>query len=188
VAKNPLRELSRHLPTRPEINKIMDRLIEQDDLHIAITAVSIIEAHLEKLIITRLRRNDKDFINRLFANRGPLSDFNSKILIAEAFGLLTRPLADELHVMRTIRNSFAHAKMPLSFDMQPVESEVRRLKLVTSIGGGPIPGPIAQSLAARIAPRNAFLLAMRIMLIIFDEISKKKSPAGKVLARALSKR
>jgi hypothetical protein len=187
VAKNPLRELSRHLPSPPEIKKIMDGLIEQDDLHVAITAVSIIEAHLEKLIITRLHSADKDFLNRLFENRGPLSDFNSKILIAQAFGLVTRPLAEELHVMRTIRNTFAHAKMPLSFDMQPIESVVRSLKLLTSIGGGKIPGPIAESWAARIAPRNAFLLTLRIMLIILGEITKKKSSAEKVLARALRK-
>jgi hypothetical protein len=166
----------------------MDGLIEQDDLHVAITGVSIIEAHLEKLIVTRLHSTDKDFLNRLFENRGPLSDFNSKILIGQAFGLLTRPLADELHMMRTIRNTFAHAKMPVSFDMPPVESAVRSLKLLTSIGGGKIPGPIAEKWALRIAPRNAFLLTIRIMLIILDEITKKKSSAAKVLARALSKK
>jgi hypothetical protein len=187
VAKNALRELSRDLPSRPEIKKIMNALIGAD-LHVAIIAVSIVEAHLGQLIVTRLHRTDKDSINRLFENRGPLSDFNSKILIGEAFGLLTRPLADELHVMRAIRNSFAHAKMPLSFDLQPVEDEVRKLKLLTSIGGGKIPGPIAESLAVRIAPKNAFLLAIEIMLIILDEISKTKSPADKVLARALTKK
>jgi hypothetical protein len=186
--KNPLRELSRHLPTRPEIKKIMDGLVEQDDLHVAITAVSIIEAHLEKLIVSRLHSNDKNFLSRLFENRGPLSDFNSKILIGQAFGLITPPLGDELHMMRTVRNTFAHAKMPLSFDMQPVESAVRSLKLLTSIGGGKIPGPIAEKWALRIAPRSAFLLTMRIMLIILDEITKKKSSAEKVLARALSKK
>jgi hypothetical protein len=146
VARNALRELSRHLPSSPEIKKIIYGLADQDDLHVAIIGVSIIEAHLAKVIETRLHRTDKDFINRLFENRGPLGDFNSKILIAKAFGLLTRPLADELHVMRAIRNTFAHAKMPLSLDMQPIESEIRGLKLLTSIGGGKIPGPIAGSL------------------------------------------
>ncbi len=185
MAKNALRELSRHLPTSPEIKKIIRTLIEKDDLHVAIIAVSIVEAHLEKLIVSRLHRADKDFINRLFENRGPLSDFNSKILISEAFGLLTRPLADELHVMRTIRNSFAHAKMPLSFELQQVESEVRKLKLLTTIGGGKIPGPIAESLAARLSPKSIFLLVVSIMLMILDEIEKKKSSAEKVLLRAM---
>lgn len=185
MAKNPLRELSRQIPSPPEVKKIMNGLIEQDDLHVAITAVSIIEAHLEKLIVTRLHSTDKDFINRLFENRGPLSDFNSKILVAEAFGLLTPPLANELHIMRTIRNTFAHAKMPLSFSMQPIEAEVRKLKLVFPTGGGTIPVPMFETFAARIAPRNSFLLSMRIMLTILDAISKKKSSADKVLRRVL---
>jgi hypothetical protein len=185
VAKNALRELSRQIPSPPEIKKIMNDLFDRDDLNIAITAVSIVEAHLEKLIISRLHRSDKDFTNRLFENRGPLSDFNSKILVAEAFGLLTRPLADELHVIRGIRNTFAHAKMTLTFDLEPVESEVRKLKLLTSMGGGKIPGPIKESLAAQLSPQSAFLLVISILLIIIDEITKKKSSANKVLARAL---
>jgi DNA-binding MltR family transcriptional regulator len=151
VAKNLLRELSRQIPSPPEIKKIINDLLNRDDLNIAITAVSIVEAHLEKLLVSRLHRSDKDFTNRLFENRGPLSDFNSRILIAEAFGLLTRPLADELHLLRAIRNAFAHAKMTLTFDMEPVESEVRKLKLLTTIGGGKIPGPIKHSIAAQLS-------------------------------------
>jgi DNA-binding MltR family transcriptional regulator len=188
VAKNALRELSRHLPSRPEINKIMDKLLDKDDLHIAIIAVSIVEAHLQKLIVSRLQRTDADFTNRLFENRGPLSDFNSKILVAEAFGLLTRPLADELHILRAIRNTFAHAKMPLSFDLEPVKSEIRRLKLLTSTGGGKIPGSIKGPLAAQLTPQSAFLLVISILLIIIDEVTKKKSSANKVLERALKKK
>jgi DNA-binding MltR family transcriptional regulator len=134
LAKNALRELSRHLPSRPEINKIIDMLVDKDDLHTAIVAVSIVEAHLQKLIVTRLHRSDPKFIDRLFENRGPLSDFNSKILVAEAFGLLTSPLAEELHVLRAIRNTFAHAKMPLSFDLEQVNGEIRKLKLLVGTG------------------------------------------------------
>jgi hypothetical protein len=188
VAKNALRELSRYLPSPPEITKIMEVLLDKDDLHTAIIAVSIVEAHLGKLIASRLHRSDKDFTNRLFETRGPLSDFNSKILVAEAFGLLTRPLADELHGLRAIRNTFAHAKMPLSFDLEPVELEIRKLKLLTSIGGGRIPGPIDGSLAAQLTPKSAFLLVVNILLIIIDEVTKKKSSADKVLARALKKK
>jgi len=135
-----------------------------------------------------LPRTDADFTNRLFENRGPLSDFNSKILVAEAFGLLTRPLANELHVLRAIRNTFAHAKMSLSFDLEPIVSELRKLKLLTSIGGGKIPGPIKESLAAQLAPQSAFLLVVRVLLIIIDEVTKKKSAANKVLERALKKK
>ncbi len=75
--------------------------------------------------------------------------------------------------------------MPLSFELQQVESEVRKLKLLTTIGGGKIPGPIAESLAARLSPKSIFLLVVSIMLMILDEIEKKKSSAEKVLLRAM---
>jgi hypothetical protein len=48
-----LRELSRQTPSPPEIEKIMNDLLDRDDLNIAITAVSIVEVHLEKLIVSR---------------------------------------------------------------------------------------------------------------------------------------
>jgi hypothetical protein len=78
------------VPTPPEIEKTMKILEGKNDIHVAIIAVSIIESTLEKLLISRLSNRDKPFVDSLFQNRGPMSDFNSKILIAEAFGLLTR--------------------------------------------------------------------------------------------------
>jgi DNA-binding MltR family transcriptional regulator len=186
MAKNALRELSRRLPNRPEIDKILNSLQGKDDMHVAVMAVSIVEAHLEKLIVTRLHRSDKEFLNRLFDNKGPLSDFSSKILVAEAFGLLTRPLAEELHVMRAIRNAFAHAKMPISFDMEILAKETRKLRLITTLGGPlEIPGPDGNTLVMDLAPKRGFLLAIRITLMIMDTIAKKKSSANKVIGRAL---
>ncbi|WP_375764543.1 hypothetical protein ACE10X_21270 [Bradyrhizobium sp. Pha-3] len=181
--RDALRELSRRLPAPREVEKIFDGLQNKDDLHTGIVAVSIVEATLEKLIVTRLKRTDKEFLNRLFQNMGPLSDFNSKILTGEAFGILTRPLADELHVMRAIRNAFAHAKMLISFSDEPISQEVSRLKLTRSIQGtnGTFPNGTPLNLPAK----ANFLLAIRIVLIIMDEIGKKKSTADKVIARAL---
>ena len=96
-----LRELSRKFPAPPEVEKILNDLRTKDDYHAALIAVSIVEATLERLIVSRLRKTDKEFLNSLFENRGPLSDFNSKILVAEAFGIVTGPLAAELHSMRS---------------------------------------------------------------------------------------
>ena len=183
--RSALRELSRRFPAPREIKKIMDSLRNKDDLHAAIIAVSIVEASLEQLIVTRLKKSDKDLLDRLFQNRGPLSDFNSKILIAEAFGILTGPLAEELHVMRAVRNAFAHAKMHLSFADQPVALEVSRLRLGLGLKGAKLPISNEGAPEFHLAEKDAFLLAIRIALIILDEIRKKKSTADKVIARAL---
>ena len=94
--KDALRRLSQKFPASEEIEEIMNGLRDRDDIHVAIMAVSIVEATLEKLIAGRIKRSDTDFVGKLFQHRGPMSDFNSKILIAEAFGILTAPLAEEI--------------------------------------------------------------------------------------------
>jgi hypothetical protein len=126
--REALRKLSRKIPARPEIEKILDELHDKEDLHIAIVGTAIAEAHLETLITKKLKTKNHQLIARLFLNRGPLSDFDSKITVAEAFGLITPPLAGELHMMKAVRNAFAHAKVPLTFDHELIAREVSEAK------------------------------------------------------------
>lgn len=182
--RRAIRELSRTNPTPKAVQKILDGLRDKDDLHIAIIAVSIVEAALERLLVTRIKTTDKKFLDKLFQHMGPLSDFNSKILIGQAFGILTSPLADELHVMRDIRNAFAHAKIHMSFADKPIAAEVRRLKLAVASFNSETLGADGR---VDIPEKASFLLAIRIALIVMAAISKKKSTADKVLERALLK-
>src|SRR6266849_355365 len=95
--RDALRKLSRKYPATPEIDKIMDDLrAGKDDPHIAIIATAIAEAALERLITKKLQVRTKNLLGQLFLNRGPLSDFHSKILVANAFGVITTNMAEEL--------------------------------------------------------------------------------------------
>jgi DNA-binding MltR family transcriptional regulator len=183
--RDALRRLSRRFPARPEIDKIMNDLRDKDDLHIAIIAVSILEATLEQLIATRLHKGDKEFLNRLFQNRGPLSDFNSKILIAEAFGIVTGPLANELHVMRDIRNVFAHSKIPLSFEHELVKREVDGLKMLEEMRNEKMKFIEGNDITFDLNAKNWFLLATRITLIMLDTIAEEEGSAAQVIEAAL---
>jgi DNA-binding MltR family transcriptional regulator len=178
--KNLLRELSKRVPTPPEVKKIMELLRGKDDIHVGIIAVSIIEATLERLLISRLHKSDKKFLDVLFQNRGPMSDLNSKILIGEAIGLLTTALAKELHVMRAIRNAFAHSKIPISFENAPVKKEVDTLKLVGHIRDSNL------QFDPPLDHKRRFLLAIEIALIMMDVISKSKGTAAEVIEEALA--
>jgi DNA-binding MltR family transcriptional regulator len=184
--RDALRRLSRKFPARPEIEKIMDGLRDKDDLHIGIIAVSILEARLQQLITTRLhKKGDKDFLNRLFLNRGPLSDLNSKILVAEAFGIVTGPLADELHVMRDIRNAFAHSTTPLSFEHELVKREVDGLKMLEAMRAARIKFSEGNDLTFELSSKSWFLLATRITLIMLDTIAGETGTAAEVVEAAL---
>jgi hypothetical protein len=179
--RDALRRLSRTFPAGPEIEKIMDDLRDKDDLHIAIIAVSILEATLQQLVTSRLLKNDKEFLNRLFQNRGPMSDFNSKILVAEAFGIVTGPLASELHVMRDIRNAFAHSKVPLSFEHEVVKREVDGLKMLEAMRGAMVKFTQGSGPPMELSSKSWFLLATRITLIMLDSIAEKTGTASEVI-------
>jgi DNA-binding MltR family transcriptional regulator len=186
--RKALRELSHKFTAPPEVEKILNDLRTKDDYHVALLAVSIVEATLDRLIVSRLRKTDNEFLNSLFQNRGPLSDFNSKILVAEAFGIVTSPLAAELHSMRVVRNAFAHAKMPISFTEPAVETEVKSSKLLDAMRSIKIPVSGGDPRPLTLNSKSSFLFAVRITLIMLNEIAKFKSPAEKVIARALRKK
>jgi hypothetical protein len=128
-----LRKLSSIFPAPPEIEKIMAELRGQNDISVAIVASAITEAALEKLIRAKLKSKSAALMGRIFLNRGPLSDFDSKILVAQAFEILTTNLAEELHSIRAIRNTFAHAKIPVTFDHELLYREMQSLKIPASV-------------------------------------------------------
>ena len=56
---------------------------------------------------------------------GPLSDFNSTILVAEGFDVVTGPIAGELQMTRAARIAFAHAKHTFTFEQSAIEKKAR---------------------------------------------------------------
>ncbi len=179
--RDALRKLSRKFPTPPEIEAIMESLRNETDLAIAITATSIIEASLERLLVSRFSRRNRELIGQIFLNRGPLSDLHSKLLIAEATGIITPNMAQELHSLKAIRNAFAHAKVPLSFDHELVAREVKSLRMLNAIKS--VERETDHKLD--LSNKNWFLLTTKILLIMFDTIEHHHGKAEDVLREAL---
>lgn len=69
----------------------------------------------------------------LFEDRGPLSDFNSKILVAQAFAVISDRLAEDMQRIRKIRNCFAHARIDVGFDEPLIKKEVFELAAVMAV-------------------------------------------------------
>ena len=57
---------------------------------------------------------------RLFGSNGSLSTFSQRIDFAQAFGHLSKQMCAELHLIRKIRNHFAHHPKASSFSESPV--------------------------------------------------------------------
>lgn len=133
MAKETLRSLTSKVPEPDEADRIMSGLHQESDRTAAIVGSSLVESTLQDLIGSAMSNKAIDLPEKLFENRGPLSDFNSKIIIAQAFGLISDRMASDLQRIRKIRNCFAHARVNVDFENSLVAREVSELAVVIAV-------------------------------------------------------
>jgi len=80
----------------------------QTDRGAAIVGVAWVEEELQAAIESFLETDDKAW-KRLFGRSGPLSTFSAKIDLARLLGMCSTVIASDLHILRDIRNEFAHS-------------------------------------------------------------------------------
>jgi DNA-binding MltR family transcriptional regulator len=78
---------------------------QETDRAAGVLAAAYLERYLADLFRVRLR---KDVDESMFQYRGPLGDFSGKINLAHALGWISSDVKNDLHVLRDIRNDFAH--------------------------------------------------------------------------------
>jgi uncharacterized protein YutE (UPF0331/DUF86 family) len=181
--REALRKLSRRLPTPPEIEAIMASLRGRADMEVAIVATAICESSLEKLIEAKFKDRDANLRGRIFLNRGPLNDFDSKILVARAFAIITGPMAEELHSLQAIRNTFAHTKIHIDFSHDLIDREIRALRMPAAMLADQI---FSGRRTIKSKNKETFLLVIRILLIIIDACIDYSGTADDAIANALT--
>lgn len=128
----------------------INELPKQRDRGAAIIATAILEEHLLLAIQSRIERHEHTE-KKMFTNDGPLSSFSTRIDFGVLIGLYDEFVQRRLHLIRKIRNNFAHNMEPTSFKSQvaqcarlnpPIGSHRRFNKLfrsVTEPGGEILP-------------------------------------------------
>jgi len=114
---------------KPEIFEnfeLKGTLTEESDRGCALMAVSYIEIELGEFISSYFVRDDK-LNKRLFSGFGPLSSFSSKIDIAYSIGLIPKLMHRDLHILRKIRNEFAHDPGKFGFEKSAIGDKCREL-------------------------------------------------------------
>jgi DNA-binding MltR family transcriptional regulator len=106
--------------------KIVDKINEADDRSAAILAEALLEDRLTKAILARLRE-DKVVVGEMFKGYGPLASFKAKIDLAFLMGLIEPPFHSYLHIIREIRNRFAHHLEAYDFDVPMIKDRCSRL-------------------------------------------------------------
>jgi len=96
----------------------------------AIVGASLIDVQLEQLLIRSMVKGIR--AGSLVEGFGPLSSFRAKIRIAGCFGLLPPDVCADADLIRKIRNEFAHAYVPMSFEDQKITDWVLALRALAA--------------------------------------------------------
>lgn len=164
----PLKAYGRAEGQMEEADELIRELKGQSDRAAAIVMVASVEADLHDCIRSRLRMDlTKAELAGLFDGEAPLATFSAKIKIGHALGLYGPKTRDDLDVIRHLRNTCAHAKRPVSFDLPVFASVLTRLNVIqnhteTQMEGGN-------------TPRNRFsracvMLSVRLMRLRAGEL------------------
>lgn len=119
---------------------IANELQHESDRGVAIVGGAWVEEELTTAIESLLHK-DKKAWNNLFSTSRPLSSFSAKIDLACLLGVTTRQVTNQLHILREIRNDFAHKisvknLSPPSFQSGGIKDKCMELKLASDEAGG----------------------------------------------------
>ena len=64
-----------------------------------------------------------------FSMNAPLSSFSAKIDLSYLLGICDNDARHDLNIIRRIRNAFAHAVIPITFETDEVAKECKKLKI-----------------------------------------------------------
>lgn len=103
-------------------------LNQESDRGCALMAAAYLDERLADLLKSYFVDNNK-IINKMFDFNGPFGTFSSRIDSAYALGLLPENVRKDIHLVRKIRNDFAHVSKPITFNDEPIASRCNELYL-----------------------------------------------------------
>lgn len=110
--KDLMDEISKHFD---EVIKFRHTLNQETDRGCALMSAAFLDSELTALLKSKLIY-DKAIFNSLFAHSGPLGTFSAKIDLAYSIGLIGKKAHRDLHIIRKLRNDFAHLSEPITFE------------------------------------------------------------------------
>ena len=106
----------------------MSEFEKETDRAAGIVGAAILDSTLESVLKSRLVKSPQAKNDSLFDGPNPpLSSFGSRIDIAYRLGLISEEMSKVLHIVRRIRNSFAHDLVNCDFNNPQMASLVRNL-------------------------------------------------------------
>jgi DNA-binding MltR family transcriptional regulator len=113
-------------------NRLGAKYENESDRAVALLAASFLEEQIKEALLS-IFVEDKQVIDPLVSGYGPLSTFRAYIDIVYALGHIPKELHTELHLVKRIRNHFAHHPDVTDFNTQKVKDWCRELSTPTRL-------------------------------------------------------
>lgn len=143
----------------------------------ALVGATLVERDLLNAIEARLV-DDSDVVKKLFKPAGPIGNFGTKVELGYLLSIYDKSARDDLNQFVTIRNRFAHSIEPLKFDSREIKKLCASLTIVDATEYPKVPGKglpddlrSPPHLSQNAAPRDRFIQAIRLFIILFWERS-----------------
>lgn len=145
-------ELGKDFEVPPGLADLQVALDAETDRGCALLAAAVVDDRLSELL-RDVFVDDPAVVKKLLEDRGSLGNFSSRIDVCFCLGLLPRAARDDLHLVRRIRNDFAHAPRSMTFDSEAMKSRVCCMRLC-------VEGDLAQDTRALFAQGTMGLLGV----------------------------
>jgi hypothetical protein len=120
-----------------------------------------------------------DEFRDLFEERGPLSDFASKIQVGYAMGLFGPKTKQDLGLIREIRNAFAHSLALISFDTKEIADVCHMLhthtlaeEFATPIASAEV-APSYGGVGREYGPLDMYLFSCGVITSLIGSLTKR---------------
>jgi hypothetical protein len=174
----------------PAHEPVIREIGDQSDRAAAILAVSLLEDRLAALLRAWLVDEPK-IAGKTFGGSGPLATFSAKIDMGLLLGILEKTRHRELHLIREIRNKFAHGVETLTFETPRIRDQCENFQPPT-FSEPPYTNPpelekirqtnidqwmvewISAASSGPDTPRERYLIAVRMNYLNFDLLLELK--------------
>lgn len=107
-------------------NRVLFEFTKEDDRAAAILVAAEMDRVLLAILSDHLLKSS-DVSSPFLERDGPLEAFGSRIELGYRIGLLPPVFHNDLHMIRRIRNAFAHSPSGLSFDSPSIKIYIEKL-------------------------------------------------------------
>jgi len=141
----------------------------------ALIGGALLDTALKLLICTQFRELTNEQADDIFD--GPtasLSSFSAKIRIAHALGFYGSKTLQDLERVKTIRNTFAHTLVPITFETEEVNAVCNNLTVAFQLVGH---DRIQKYIDDPYTPKNRFIISVSFVLGSFNIFYNNDSDA-----------